>query len=224
MRLRDIPAVACSILLAASALLAQSKKVEDLAAGKLLVVPREPPDPAFAESVILLVRYERSGALGLIVNHPTKVPVSRALHDVKGASKSADMLYLGGPVDVDGVMALVRSNAAPGGEALRVFGDLFMVNSKKSLEKALNTGKPLGDVRVYVGYCGWEGGQLEAEVRLGGWYIFDRNAESVFDAKPDTLWSRMIARTEYRIASLGFDFVPHVLRVVQDEHDHREPR
>lgn len=188
-------------MLAASVLLAQSKNVEDLAAGKLLVVPREAPDPAFAETVILLVRYERSGAVGLIVNHPTTIPVSRALRDVKGAAKSPDSLYLGGPVDLASVMALVRSNATPG-DALRIFGDLFMVNSKKALEVALNAGKPSGDLRIYVGYCGWTGGQLENEVRRGGWYIFDRSEEDVFDAKPETLWSRLIARTEFRIATL----------------------
>ena len=56
---------------------------------------------------------------------------------------------------------------------------------------------------MYVGYCGWSGGQLENEIKLGGWYIFDRSAEAVFDGKPETLWSRLIARTEFRIAGLN---------------------
>ncbi len=93
-------------------------------------MPREAPDPAFAETVILLVRYEHDGVLGLIVNHPTTIPISRALRDVKGSAKTSDMLYLGGPVDVAGIMALVRSNDAPR-NGLRIFGDLFMVDSKR---------------------------------------------------------------------------------------------
>jgi putative transcriptional regulator len=192
-------------MLAAPVLLGQSKSVEDLAAGKLLVVPREAPDPAFAETVILLVRYERDGALGLIVNHPTGVLVSRALRDVKGAAKNADSLYLGGPVDVASVMALVRATQAPR-DGVRIFGDLFVINSKKALEGALNSSRTSGGVRVFVGYCGWTSRQLENEVRLGGWYIFERSAETVFDAKPETLWSRLIARTEFRIAGLDRRF------------------
>jgi putative transcriptional regulator len=204
MRLRDLLAIGCGLLLAAPVLPAQSKKPEDLATGKLLVAPREAPDPAFAETVILLVRYEHgSGALGLMVNRPTKVPVSRALHDVKGAAKSEDTLWLGGPVDVAGVMALFHSGAPPP-DALRIAGELFMVNSKKDLEAALSAAKKTsGNLRVFVGYCGWSTGQLENEVRLGGWHIFDRNEEAVFDSKPDTLWSRMIARTEFQVAMTG---------------------
>jgi putative transcriptional regulator len=204
MRLRDVLPVACGLLMSASPLLAQSKKVEDLAAGKLLVVPREAPDPAFAEDVILLVRYERGGgALGLVVNHPTKIPLSRALKDVKGAAKSPDMIWFGGPVEVEAVMALVRSKSPPR-DALLVFGDLFMISSKKDLEGALKAGGN-GAPRVYAGYCGWSSGQLEREIRLGGWYIFDRNEAAIFDAKPETLWERLIAKTEFRIAR--FDFV-----------------
>lgn len=203
MRLRDILLAACGILLAANVLPAQSKRVEDLAAGKILVAPRDAPDPDFAETVIVLVRYERAGALGLIVNHPTKVPVSRALRDVKGSAKISDPLYLGGPVDLAGVMALLRSGTAPR-NALRVFGDLFMVNSKKDLEGALNASKA-GDVRLYIGYCGWTSEQLESEVKIGAWYIFDRSEDDVFDAKPETLWSRLIARTEFRIANNFFE-------------------
>ena len=205
MRLRDLLPIACGVVLAAPVLLAQSKSAEDLTAGKLLVAPREAPDPDFAETVILLVRYERGGALGLIVNHPSAIPVSKALRDVKGAGKSADSLYLGGPVDVAAVMALVRSTEAPR-DGLRIFGDLFAINSRKDMEGALNASKTSGGLRIYVGYCGWSGGQLENEVKLGGWYIFDRSAEAVFDAKPETLWSRLIARTEFRIAALDRRF------------------
>jgi putative transcriptional regulator len=130
-------------MLAAPVLFAQSKSAEDLTAGKLLVAPREAPDPDFAETVILLVRYERGGALGLIVNHPSAIPVSKALRDVKGAGKSAEPLYLGGPVDVAAVMALVRSTEAPR-DGLRIFGDLFVINSKKDMEGALNASKTSG--------------------------------------------------------------------------------
>jgi hypothetical protein len=33
---------------------------------------------------------------------------------------------------------------------------------------------------------------------MGGWYIFDRNADVVFDSDPATLWSRLIEKTELR--------------------------
>ena len=54
--------------------------------GKVLVAARGLPDPVFAQSVVLLVHYDKTGALGLMVNHRTHVPISRALSELKEAS------------------------------------------------------------------------------------------------------------------------------------------
>lgn len=185
------------VLLAAGLLVAQSTRQEDLGKGKFLVTPREAPDPAFAESVILLVQYDHNGAVGLMVNHQTTVPISRALSDVKNASLRSDPMFVGGPVQRGSVMALVRSDA-PVAETQRVFERLYFALSAQGLEQALASKKPAGELRVYAGYCGWASGQLENEVEMGGWYIFDRNADVVFDSDPATLWSRLIEKTELR--------------------------
>ncbi len=63
-------ACACCI----PSLLAQSKRPEDLAVGKILVTPHEAPDPLFAESVIVLVQYSDTGALGLMINNAQRCP------------------------------------------------------------------------------------------------------------------------------------------------------
>jgi len=70
----------------------------------------------------------------------------------------------------------------------------------------LVAGKGSSELRVYLGYCGWNRGQLETEVKQGGWYIFDGSAGLVFDSNPSTLWSRMITRTELDIARLQLRF------------------
>jgi hypothetical protein len=50
-------------LLGASVLLAQSRRTENLGVGKLLVVPRQSPDPSFAETVVLLVHHAEDGTI-----------------------------------------------------------------------------------------------------------------------------------------------------------------
>src|SRR5580704_13341366 len=96
------------LLAGACCLEAQSKRPEDLAAGKILVTPRDSPDPLFAESVILLVRYSETGALGLMVNRRTTVPISRALREITAAAGHSDPVFVGGPVELDSVLALAR--------------------------------------------------------------------------------------------------------------------
>ncbi|MGD1071266.1 MAG: YqgE/AlgH family protein [Bryobacteraceae bacterium] len=193
--------VAVAILLAPASLPAQSRKAEDLAVGKLLVVPRDAPDPLFAESVVLLVHYDRGSSLGLIVNRRSTVPIARALHNLKDSSKHSDPIFVGGPVEITGVMALLRSPSEPR-DSTHVLGTTYLLTSKQGLERALKEVNSEDNLRVYVGYCGWSGGQLEREVRLGGWYIFDGKEDLVFDAKPDGLWTRLIRLTELQIAGL----------------------
>ncbi len=189
----------CFLLVAcACCLAAQSKRPEDLGIGKILVTPRNAPDPLFAESVILLVRYSDNEAVGLMVNRRSTVPVSRALHEIQAAAKHPEPVFVGGPVELDNVLALARAAKQPEG-ASAVLGDIYLVAARPSLEKALSATGANG-LHVYLGYCGWGPHQLENEVRLGAWYIFDRSVDMAFDSDPATLWTRLVARTEQRIA------------------------
>jgi putative transcriptional regulator len=189
-----------ALALASSAVWGQSKSVEDLAPGKMLVAPRDAPDPNFAESVIVLLNYSGDSALGLMINRRSNVPISRALHELKGAKERSDPVYFGGPVEQDGVMALLRSAVKPE-KAERVFDDVFLVSARPGLEGALSGGKDPKELRIYVGYCGWGPGQLDNEVKLGGWYIFGRSSNLVFDANPDSIWRRLIGRVELQMAT-----------------------
>src|SRR5215468_3782506 len=64
---------------------AQSTKAEDLAAGKVLVMEHNAPDPNFGESVILLIHYGPDGVVGLMLNRAASIPVSR-LNEFNGTS------------------------------------------------------------------------------------------------------------------------------------------
>ena len=186
---------------ASTLLLAQTTRTTDLAAGKLLVASRELPDPNFAETVILLIHHDEDSVMGLVINRRTKVSISRVFQELKDAKGRSDRVYAGGPVERSVALALLRSRAEPE-EAEHVFGDVFMISSKALLEKTMEAGTKSSLFHVYLGYSGWTARQLETEVRLGAWYIFPGDAAMVFDADPESLWSRLIRKTEERIAGL----------------------
>ncbi len=172
----------------------------ELAAGSFLVSSRDLNDPNFAETVILLLRYdEDEGAMGLIVNRRGDVPLSRVFEDLKGAKGRKDPAYLGGPVEPDNVLALLRSSTKIP-DAQRVFAGVYLISDKELLEKTLGDKAEASVFHVYLGYAGWGPGQLEHEVDLGAWHILPPDAGSVFDADPDSVWTRLIRRTELRIA------------------------
>ncbi len=194
----------CALLLAgACSLAAQSKNPADLSAGKILVATRGGTDSLFAKSVILLVRYDHTGALGLMVNRRSTVPISRVLPELQGAAGHSEPVFVGGPVELRTVFGLVRGPREPEG-ATEVSGDIYLLASKTALETALGEPSNPGTLRIYVGYSGWGPHQLENEVLSGSWYIFSRSQDLAFDAKPATLWSRLIGKAQQQLVWLGF--------------------
>jgi putative transcriptional regulator len=176
---------------------------EDLALGRLLVASRDLGDPNFAKTVILLVHYaEGQGAVGLVINKRTDVPISRVFHDLKEASGRKDPVYIGGPVELNSVLALLKSSSKPEG-ADKVFGDVYLISNKDLLTKTLGSSAEAAVFHTYIGYAGWQPGQLEHEVELGAWHIMPADVGTVFHADPDSVWQRLIHRTETQIASFG---------------------
>jgi len=199
---RPMALVAAAITMAfgAAGARGQSTNAKDLGAGKLLVSSRGLSDPSFVKSVVLLVQYDSQGTVGLMINRRTKAPLSSIVQDLNIAKHGSDPIYIGGPVELNTVLGLTRSAKKPDG-ATSVLSDVYLVSSKELLEKTLAASSGPEEVRLYVGYCGWAPGQLENEMRLGGWWIFNGSAALVFDPNPDSVWPRLIARTEEQIAT-----------------------
>jgi putative transcriptional regulator len=175
----------------------QSRNVKDLGAGKLLVASRDLGDPHFAKTVVLLVHYNEEGVVGLILNRRTHVPLSRVL---EGPAKDrSDLVYLGGPVEIPAVFALLQSPAKVEG-AEHVFGGVYLISSKTLFEQTLSARPDPSVFHVYLGYAGWNQDQLRKEVELGSWFIFPADAATIFNADPDSLWSQMIQKTELNLA------------------------
>jgi putative transcriptional regulator len=172
-----------------------------LDAGKILVARRGFPDPNFAETVIVLVQYDKDGTIGLIVNRQTKVPLSRLSRDLQGAKGRTEPVYVGGPVEISGVMALARSRTKLD-DAKHVSDDIYMISSKATLEKAMASGSDPKTFRLYQGYAGWGAGQLEWEMGMDAWDVIPANAGIVFDPHPETLWARLVEQQDLNMASL----------------------
>ena len=189
------------VLLLLALVLCQPLRAQGLAAGKLLVASREVADPNFGQTVVLLTRYGRSGAMGLILNRPSDIPLSVALEGMEQAKGGKDPIYVGGPVGRNGALALVRARTAPPGAA-RVLDGLFLISDRAGLSEALKTGATPGSLRVYMGYAGWSAGRLEAEVAQRMWHVVAGTAGAVFDPYPGSLWRRLIPGAEPKLARL----------------------
>ena len=187
------------VLLLAGIALPQTKSTNDLGSAKLLVASRDLADPNFTKTVILLVHDDDDKVLGLILNRRTDVTLSTALPALKAAKGRADRIYTGGPVNASTVFAMLQSPAKVEG-APRIFDDVYLILTRTLLEQTIAARRDPGVFHFYLGYAGWTGDQLRREVELGAWFVFPADAATVFDSDPDTLWPRMIRKTEQKMA------------------------
>jgi putative transcriptional regulator len=171
----------------------------DVAPGRFLVASRQLSDPNFAETVVLILHHDRTGTGGLIINRQSEKPLSESI-DLAEAKGRNDHVYSGGPVARSGLRALIRSAKKPD-ESRPVFGDVYVVTSRTVLQRALAANDA---VRVYLGYCGWAAGQLERELLAGAWHVMPADSRLIFDPDPESVWQRLISRTELRMVMLHF--------------------
>ena len=172
----------------------KSRPKVELSKGKFLVASKQLRDPQFFETVVLLLEYDSKGAMGLVINRPTTVKLSKVLPEIEGLQKRSDTIYLGGPVAKNQLMLLIRTSSPPEGSRL-VFKDIYLSSSQTVIEKMIDKPDTPERFRVYAGYAGWAPGQLDHEVSRGGWHILQADEESVFDKTPSEIWPELIRRS-----------------------------
>jgi putative transcriptional regulator len=159
--------------------------------GKLLVAMPVLDDPAFARSVVLLIDHDEDGALGVVLNRASEVPVSEATDSLIELITSPGVLFGGGPVEPNALVAIGRAQEGAGQTDTTFVEGLRLVDLDQDPVLA---GVELSQVRLFAGYAGWAPGQLEHEVWHGAWVVVDTEPSDVFTPRPETLWRDVLAR------------------------------
>lgn len=160
------------------------------AAGVFLIARRGMPDPRFARTVVLLVDYGEEGALGLIVNRPTRMPLPGAFPGVEALQDSKQVLWFGGPVAADQAALLFDAPQTPA-QSKKVMDTLHFSTSLEVLESLVTASRP-SRYRVYAGYAGWAPAQLDGELARGDWHLREASVEQVMAADTRELWNTLI--------------------------------
>lgn len=153
--------------------------------GQLLIASSKLFDPNFFRSVVLLVKHDEDGALGLILNRPLEMTIKDAWEQVADSACEIDAhLYHGGPCD--GPLMVLHTN--PTLSEIQVSPSLHFSTEKSSVEQLLGDGQT--PIKFFVGYAGWSPGQLENEMAEGGWLLAPATLSQVF-TPPDDLWDQL---------------------------------
>ena len=166
-------------------------------AGSLLVATPALGDPHFDRTVVLVLDHDEDGALGVVINRPTPVPVDEVLPDWSAHVTGDAVLYAGGPVGTDSALAVAgltasaaEADADPPGFR-RVTGPLGLVDLDTPPEILVDG---LAGLRVFAGYAGWGPGQLESEVAADAWFVVASRADDPFAVDAERLWRDVLRR------------------------------
>jgi putative transcriptional regulator len=165
-------------------------------AGQLLIASPSMGDPRFYHTVILMVRHDKNGALGIVINRPRQERPLASLLDALG-EKDAGVegnvrIFAGGPVQPD-VGFVVHSADYHRADTVDIDGRVAMTSSREILR---DIGRQQGPKKSLVafGYAGWGPGQLEGELALRAWFTAAADAGLVFDMDRDKVWDEAMKR------------------------------
>ena len=171
--------------------------------GRLLVATPALGDPNFARAVVLVLDHDDSGALGVVVNRPTVVPVADVLPSWQPFTTDPSVLFHGGPVAVDSALGLAVLPGQGQDEPLgwrRVVDGLGLIDLDTPPEVLA---ADMAELRIFAGYSGWGTGQLEDELSEGAWFVVPSLARDVFSLEPASLWRTVLRRQGGELAMVS---------------------
>ncbi|MDE0232779.1 MAG: YqgE/AlgH family protein [bacterium] len=168
----------------------------DYLAGQLLVASPRLVDPNFVRTVVVLLNHDEQGAMGVVINRPSEIPVADHLPEWADSLAPPEVVFRGGPVEQSVAIGL-REGFDAGANSTPIRG-LGMVDFGEEREDVTE-----GRVRVFAGYAGWGPGQLEEEIEEESWITVPAFARDVFSPFPDDLWAEVLSRQGGQIALLA---------------------
>ncbi len=158
--------------------------------GRLLIAMPDMPDPRFARSVILLCAHSPNGAMGLSLGDPIE---SVGLHgllaefDISADDTPDARVLRGGPVE-PGRGTVLHDRGWMNEDSVPLSDDLALTSSVEVL-RAIAGGEGPATYELFLGYAGWSGGQIEAELAAPGWLLGTSDVAKLMSVAPQRRWS-----------------------------------
>jgi putative transcriptional regulator len=154
--------------------------------GHFLVASPHLSDPNFFRSVVLIVQHDSEGAFGLILNRPLSKTVSDVWELIFDEPyECPELICHGGPVE--GPLTAVHASVRCGEN--EIVPGVYFAAARENIAELVK--QETDEYRLFAGYAGWGGGQLESEVEAGGWLKTAAKQETIFSDHQE-MWKQVI--------------------------------
>lgn len=124
-------------------------------------------DTYFEDTKIFIIEKNENGAIGFVLNRP----YSRSLQDLEAFKHTYWPLFEGGPVDQEHIYILHKRPDLIH-HSKNVYKNIFVGGDMNDVVKAIQQKEITEDQLIlFLGYCGWDGMELEAEIKEGSWVM-----------------------------------------------------
>jgi putative transcriptional regulator len=157
---------------------------------QLLIAMPAMGDPNFAQTVALICDHSPRGALGLILNKPLQMRMGEVFQQLDIAIAQGPLterpVLRGGPMQTDRGFVVHRAGGT-WDSTLKV-SEAIHVTTSRDILTAIARGEGPGEAVIALGYAGWDGGQLEDEIRANAWLNAPVDSGIIFDLPFESRW------------------------------------
>ena len=171
----------------------------------LLVAMPQMADPNFRRAVVLVVHHDETSTFGLVLNRGVELSIRELCDSLEfpwNGGTSEEVAW-GGPVESNTGWLLYQDDLDTEVEEeqiSRLDGELCFAGSMDVFQQLAE--RPPQDLRIFLGYAGWEGGQLESELAQGAWVVAPLSPDVVFDVPVDEMWDHVLRAMKIDPATL----------------------
>lgn len=158
--------------------------ISESLAGSLLIAHPGLLDPNFRRTVLMITDHNKEGSLGLVLNRPTGRTLGEMLPNKPIGALAQLPVLIGGPVQSNQlIFASFRWLAET--DRMECRHHLLIPEAQEAMEQEFT------EVRAFIGYAGWTGGQIEAELAEKSWLISRPGRDLLTPEKQDALWKEV---------------------------------
>ena len=169
-----------------------------------LVSTKEMKDSRFEKTVILMLKHNNNGALGIVINKQLgKITLGSLINKIEDQSINKKELYdieipiyWGGPVDKNKILILHTNDYK--NETTKKYNKLSISNDLKTLVKIAEEKGPKKSL-VVLGMSAWNIGQLDGEIEMESWTLSEMSMDLIFEVENNKKWLKALSNSFIRL-------------------------
>lgn len=161
------------------------------AKGRVLISEPFLMDNYFKRSIVLITEHNEEGTVGFVLNKPIHMKAKEVIAEFPDVDVG---ISLGGPVQTNTLHFIhTMGDIIPG--SIRILDHIYWGGDFEVVRKLLESGNLNQDtIRFFLGYSGWQPGQLENELAENVWIVAEIPSQEIMMPMTKMFWSRTLKR------------------------------